>query len=398
MHRFREFAQLFSRQITRPIRWLDSATWRWWPVPIAVALVVGPLVVGILTLSEESPERVEAASVGFVPPVPAKPGRGFTIGVVARLDSCADPLDVTVVAAGTAEYWIDNAKQIEGVSTFRLALPNVVDGEVDLRTGTTATDVVDPDTTRLRRNDPPLVTAEDLRLEPAQQVGELTVVGGAIRNWQATLAPVIADFRANWIEERGAGTCFIHLPAIAGDLSILSAQRALGEARPVGRLIVQPNELTVDSRRLGIGAPYRPDLEVTYGSATVRIENGSIDTDESLPPPTESVNGNPTWTCFGRARSTRTLAEAAGRPSSKQDDYVLLGPDPLGSAGALSTTALRAGPAGDCSAVVAANEGSAQWKRDLELLLIGALVSLGATILVEFALGLRGGPAAPAPS
>ena len=90
----------------------------------------------------------------------------------------------------------------------------------------------------------------------------------------------------------------------------------------------------------------------------------------------------------GAAGGALVRSPVAGAPDA--DDYVLLGPDPLGSAGALSTAALLAGPAGDCSAVVGANEASAQWKRDLVLLLVGALVSLGVTILVEFALGMRG--------
>ena len=392
MRRIWQFAVLLSYQLSRPVRWLDSATRRWWRVGFAVALVVGPLVVGVMALSQKSPRREEPASIGFVAPRPAQPGRGFTLGLVARMKSCRKPLDVTVVAAGTAEYWVDNAAKLRGPVRFTLALPRVIGGKVDLRPGTTATDVVDPDTTTLRRDDPPLVSRRDFRIESSEQIGndDLTVISGTIRNWPGTLVPVIADFRADWIEERGIGTCFIHLPAIAGDLSILSAQRALGKARDVSRLIVGPKDLTVDSRRLGIAARYRPGLEVTYGSATVRVENGSIDSNESLPSPTESVNGNPTWTCRGRARSVRALGETpvAGAPDA--DDYVLLGPDPLGSAGALSTAALLAGPAGDCSAVVGANEASAQWKRDLVLLLVGALVSLGVTILVEFALGMRG--------
>jgi hypothetical protein len=390
-----QLATLLADQLSRSVRVLDSATRRLWRLGFAIALIVGPLVVGIMALSQQSPQRVEPSSVGVVPPVAARPARGFTVGLVARLNSCDQPLDVTVVAAGTAEYWIDNAARMRGRSRFRLALPGVLDRKVEVRTGTTAGDVVDPDTTRLRRGDAPLVAPPDFRVDPVQQRGDLTIVSGAIKNWPATLVPIIAEFRADWIEERGIGTCFIHLPAIAGDLSILSAQRALGKARHVRSLIVGPNDLTVDSRRLGIAARYRPGLEVAYGSATVRVDNGSIDSDESLPAPGESVNGNPTWTCSGRARSTKALAETSSARASDTDDYVLLGPDPLGSAGALSTAALRARPAGDCSAVVAASEASAQWKRDLVLLLIGAFVSLGVTILVEFALAARAGTAAP---
>ena len=391
------------RQLARPLAvrlsdWTTRATsiarryWRvaFWRVALVVVLLIaGPILIGVFALSQESPERKEPASVGFVPPLGGKPGRGFTVGLVARLRSCEEPLDVTVVAAGTAEYWLDNAAALRGRVAFQLALPGVV-GEVELRPGTTATDVVDPDTTELRRNDPPLLLPGDFRRTRTRRTGDLLIVGGTIRDWPKTLVPVIADFRADWIEERSLGTCFIHLPAIAGDLSILSAQRALGNARKVDSLIVGPNDLTVDSRDLGLGARYRPGLEVVYGSATVRVDNGSIDTDDSLPPPSESVNGNPTWTCMGRARSTKLLGDKPSGPAVEDEDYVLLGPDPLGSAGALSTPALRAGPAGDCSAVVAANEASSEWKRDLVLLLIGAVVSLGITILVELALGMRG--------
>lgn len=374
-------------QISQTVGRLYSAGRRFWRIALAAALVIGPLALGVPLLSQQSPRRAEPESVGFAPPVPARPGRGFTIGLVARVRDCGEPLDVTVVAAGTAEYWLDNADRLRGLATFQLALPGVLGGKVDLRPGTTATDVIDPDTTSLRRNDPALIAPEDFRAERPRQDHELTIVQGTIRNWQSTLVPIIADFRADWTEDRGLDSCFVQLPAIAGDLSILSAQRALGKARSVEELIVGPDDLTVDSRRLGIGARYDPALEVAYGTATVRIANGRIDTDESLPTPTQSVNGNPTWTCLGQARAAKALGESSDKPRS--GNYVLLGPNPFGSAGALSTPALIAGPAGDCSAVVAAVESSAQWKRDLLLLLIGAVVSLGITILVELSLGMR---------
>jgi hypothetical protein len=56
----------------------------------------------------------------------------------------------------------------------------------------------------------------------------------------------------------------------------------------------------VDSRRLGLATRYHPGLEVTYGSATIRVDNGSIDTNESLPSPTTRRAG-PT-----RSRADRT--------------------------------------------------------------------------------------------
>jgi hypothetical protein len=374
------------------ISWLGRmalAARRSWRAGLAIALIVVPVVLGIWILSQRSPARVEPASVGFVPPVAATPGRGFTVGLVARVRSCGEPLDVTVVAAGTAEFWLDKARAVPRAAKFRFAIPGVVGNDVDVWAGTTATDVVDPDTTRLRRNDPARIARQDLELESVRRDGDLTVVRGTIRNWSRTLVPIVADFRADWLEDRSLGTCFVHLPAIAGDLSILSAQRALGKAGKVGEFFVRPDELTVDSRRLGVVARYRPGLEVTYGSATVRVENGSIDTNDSLPQPSESVNGNPTWTCRGRARSTKRLVPRSSGGPKPAGDYVLLGSDPRGSAGALSTAALRAGPAGDCSAVVVAVEASAPWKRDLVLLLTGAVISLGVTLLVEMAIAPR---------
>jgi hypothetical protein len=373
-----------SGQVSTALAWLFAVARRWWRVGLAAALVIGPLAVGVPLLSQKSPRRAEPASVGFVPPVAAKPGRGFTIGLVARVRDCGEPLDVTVVAAGTAEYWLDNADRLRERATFQLALPDVLGGKVELRPGTTATDVVDPDTTTLRRNDLPLLPPGDFRIDSVTRDRELTIVRGTIRDWPGSLVPVIADFKADWTEDRGLDSCFVQLPAIAGDLSILSAQRARGEAREIENLEVGPKDLSVDSRRLGIGARYDPALETTYGTATVRIGKGSIDTDDSLPPPTQSVNGNPTWICSGHARATKGLGE-----KSADGDYVLLGPGPIGSAGALSKGALIAGPAGDCSAVVAAVESGAQWKRDLLLLMIGAIVGLGITILVETAMSLR---------
>jgi hypothetical protein len=378
-------------QLSRHAGWLSSVAARFWRIGLALALVVGPLAIGVPLLTERNPTRAEPVSVGFVPPTPAKPGRGFTIGLAATIHDCDQPLDVTVVAAGTAEYWLDNADRLRGNSTFQLALPNVLD-KPKLRPGTTATDVVDPATTELRKDDPPLLTGDDFRYESvpvdsAKDGDELTIVRGTIRNWPSSLVPIIADFKADWTEDRGLGSCFVQLPAIAGDYSILSAQRARGMAKKVEELVVDFDDLTVDSRNLGIGAPYDASLELAYGTATVRTPHGSIDLNDSLPQPTVSVNGNPTWTCTGQARAATVLDEDADKAPA--GNYVLLGPSLRGTAGALSTQALVAGPAGDCSAVVVVVESSARWTRDLLLLLIGAFVSLGVAILVELALGFR---------
>lgn len=380
-----------ASQVSRQVGWLSLLATRFWRVGLALALVVGPLAIGVPLLSEKNPTRAEPVSVGFVPPVPAKPGRGFTIGLAATIRDCDEPLDVTVVAAGTAEYWLDNADRLRGKASFQLALPNVLD-QPKLRPGTTATDVVDPATTELRKDDPPLLPGGDFRVESVridseEQGDELTIVRGTISDWAATLVPIIADFQADWTEDRGLGSCFVQLPAIAGDYSILSAQRARGEARDVEELVVDFDDLTVDSRNLGIGAPYDASLELAYGTATVRTPHGTIDLNDSLPQPTISVNGNPTWTCMGQARAAKVLGEDAGEKPA--GNYVLLGPSLRGTAGALSTPALVAGPAGDCSAVVAVVGSSTRWMRDLLLLLIGAFVSLGVTILVELAFGFR---------
>jgi hypothetical protein len=173
------------------------------------------------------------------------------------------------------------------------------------------------------------------------------------------------------------------LPALTGDLAVLASQHLAGRADRPDRVIVPQGAVVVASADENLAARYRPEAEVTLGSTTVVAENADLSSDDSLPPPDRSIQGNPTWTCAGKRRSSGVLAQS----TSKQPD-ILLGPA-FDSVGTSSIAAITKGLGDDCAAVAVVERHSAAQQRDVVLLLVGAAVSLGAAILVELWLALR---------
>ena len=362
---------------------------RQWPLlVVGIALVVLPVVIGAGRLDTTSPERLDPAGVGYRPPVPARTGcrrqrreltcsdRGVAIGLTATVKSCNEPVDAVVVVAGTAEYWHDQRARLGSRADFVLALPDVA-GEPSVFAGTAASEVIDP-------LDAPLRPTQDVRLTATVEESPhgITVVRGRVERWRRSLAPIVARFRGDWVERTGLGTCIVRMPAVEGAFSVLAAQEALGHAAPVGEVYsTDRRTLTVFNEETRRGAVYRPQLDPTLSQATVVVQDGSVDVDESLPGPDTAVSGNPTWTCHVPPRRVGLLTVD---PTESVD--VLLGTSQLGSAGALSRRGILHRPSEDCSGMVAVREASASWQRDLHILIIGVLVSLGAAILVEVGL------------
>jgi hypothetical protein len=346
---------------------------------LGLILIAVPLGLGASMLTTETPERAEPVSIGVVPPVPAERGRGFTFGTLVEVTACGDPAVVTVVAAPSAEYWIDRSRDFARWARFALAIPDASTG-IRVGLGQSASDVLAvheaPTPAPARRG-----RGGRLRIDRLRRTAELLVIEGAVRTWPATLAPLVVQYPVDWLEARGLGTCFLRLPALTGDLTVLTAQRAQGNHVPLGQFIsTAPTDLRVFSKRADVEAAYDPRLEVSLGSTTVVGRDGmSVESGDSLPQPDSSVNGSPTWTCVSRAKRVATLSSLRDTvPELIVSDRLL-----AQTAGALSREALQRGVAGNCSAIVALNEASAGQKRDLLLLGIGALMSLGFALIVE---------------
>jgi hypothetical protein len=343
-----------------------------------LALISVPALVAIDQLRVSAPARQEPSSVAVIPdPAPTR-GAGVAVGVLAAVKDCGSNVDVTVVAQPTAEYWLAhrNAKEV------RFALPDATDGDVRFHLGESASDVTTPQDVVDRGQSRTATDAANIRvLEKGYKgaKGDLLVVRLRVPHWNRTLAPVIASYSVDWLEHRGLGSCWLRLPALTGDLTVLAAKRArdqdypLSEALPANR-----GDLRVSSLRANAHAVYTPGLDAVHGSITVVTPQAEIG--ESLPSPPGSTNGSPTWICRAqpkaRARPLRSIPPAS-TPS------VISGTADGPSSGAFSARVISSAKSGDCSAVAAVIESSAGWQRDLFMLVVGTLVGLGFALLVD---------------
>jgi hypothetical protein len=352
-------------------------------------LLVGLLLIGLgpmfalVVLRVRQPARVEPAALGFDPPGEARNGRGFALGVHLKVDDCDDDVEVTVVATGTAEFWLDR-ERMGHTARFAIALPDARAEEVRVTLGASASDVTVPQDVP-RGGNSPAGEDHDLTVTERRVDGELLIVEGRVKRWLDTLAPVVVHYRADWLADRGLGSCYLSLPALTGDRSMLSTQIARGLAYPLGQAPLGPKDTDVYSLRTKRSAIYNPTLEILRGGTTVEVLGGDVDGGSSLPPPGSTTQGSPRWGCAGGPSSVGVLRDGSEQPVPD----VLLGRNLDRSGGVLSDEALARYDAGNCSAVAVVVQASASYQRDLVLLAVGALVSLGFTILIETVLRLR---------
>lgn len=356
-------------------RWLGRIASRIAP---GLALISVPALVAIDQLRVSAPARHEPSSVAVIPfPVPTRRA-GVAVGMLAEVKDCGSDVDVTLVAEPTAEYWLARRKAEE----VRFALPDATNGNVRFRLGESASDVTPPQDVVDRGQSSTAADAANIRVLEKGYEGakrDLLVARLRVRHWNRTLAPVIATYSADWLEHRGLGSCWLRLPELTGDLAVLAAKRALDLDYPLGETLpANRGDLRVSSRRANAQAVYTPGLDAIHGSITVVTPQADIG--ESLPSPPGSTNGSPTWTCRAqpkaRARPLRSPLPT-GTPS------VISGTADGRSSGAFSARVISSAKSGDCSAVVAVIESSAGWRRDLFMLVVGTLVGLGFTLLVD---------------
>jgi hypothetical protein len=364
--------------------------WLYWQLPsarwaaavitsISLGLVAFTLLRGVDLLGTSQPprERAEAPAVGFVPPQPPRPGRGFAVGVGVTVRSCDEPVHVKLVGAGTAEYWEDHP---EG-GPFKMGIPGRAGIDLTgLRYGSGYLGVINPMDVHPREHAG--------RGWKVRNVQNMTVISGRLPAYEEVVAEFDAtsfDEARSWLEERGQGTCYVRLPALAGNFTAFAAEQANGRAYPekdlppdlvrerVGECVPQISERKYRGHRLE--ALYCPEAEIVHGSAAVRAaaeagSAGEILADESLPEPDTVVEGDPVWSCRSDPRGLdekRVRAELfevrAGLP--------------------YSTDRLEREIARNCSGFVAFSEPDADERRDVTLILIGIGVAIGLGAFIE---------------
>lgn len=346
---------------------------------LGVALMVLSVVVGQRLLSVEKPPHGELFStgIGIAPQVRAKTDRSFVVGLAARFTDCDDPVDVTLAVAGTAEYFEDHEAKLKKRTSFTVALPSTKVDEVTVGASVDGYfEALNPLTANPR--DPEQVAG--LETEPPSEIAGVTRIRGTIRGWSSHLAALVFRFKAKWLEERGLGTCYLKLPPLVGGWTILGAQAGIGRSAPSDEAYDEkfPFEEQVSNDNETLFVPYVRSLAIRNGVAVVEAGKNEVLSSE---PETNTVAGGvPAIGCFQSSPDTGELGAVDA------DLVVGDGGDALAIRDRSFAELIGQH---DCSGVVTLAEAGAASRRDLVLLIIGAVFSLGAALLLEIGLDIQ---------
>lgn len=357
---------------------------------LGLGVALAAIGAGVLFFGVEDRPVPEQRGVGIVSWVGDKqgdrqvhpaPGRGLALSAAIRLRSCGEPVDVTLIATGTAEFWADHARRLRKGGTVEMAIPDL--GIRNVRTALgedgklSAIAPLDASTELASGGEN---GSGGLRALPVRRLASVSVVGAEIPRWGRHLRPVLVRFDADWLQRRSAlGSCFLRLPALAGFPTVLSAREIRGEAVPdVSSLQGGGSIFVVSSKETGLEAYYRSEFETTRGVTSIELGSNAIRGDLSAPAPDTNVRGAPSWTCSSTPpRSVRGLGDV--RPGAEAPE-ILQGEE----AGALSSTRLgTAISEHTCATFAVVEHSSAAVARDIAGLLIGALFSFGVGLFLD---------------
>ena len=346
-------------------------------VVVGVLLMVLSVVVGQGVLAVKEPPRGEqfAAGVGIVPGLSAKPNRGFMASLGARFRSCDEPVDVTIVLAGSAEYFEDREAGLRTRHPVTVGVPGK--GLKDLRIGygNTYFDLFVP----FRSVEMPDAEVKFTAAEPRERRA-VTSIAGRMGAWSDHMAPIVVRFKADWLKPRGLGTCYLKLPALVGTSSVIGAQDARGRSAATAEELFTrfpTSTARVSDEEDTIFVPYDTGLTTIEGISIV--DPGKNDILSSQPETQVITGGRPGLSCAAHSPRTGSLGD-------KRAELVL-----GETAGVAMRHATFPGLANelDCSGVFTMAEVGAGNQRDLVLLLIGAFFSLGAALLLEMGLDIQ---------
>jgi hypothetical protein len=344
---------------------------------LGLALMLASVGAGVLLLRERQRPVPEQRGVGVLTSVHPRPSRGLVLSAGVRFHSCKNPVDVTMIASGTSEFWADQARSLRRGGTVQLAVPDLSVRHVRVALGVEGKSAPIAPLTQQTQSTPAI------RPMPVRRLRTVTVIGADVPGWGRHLRPVVFRFDADWLQGRSLlGSCFVRLPALVGFPTVLSAQEIRGQAvNDVSKLHGTRSFFVVSSRETGLQAYYDPELETTRGVTSIQTGSSILRTDLSQPAPDGNVQGAPSWTCTSTPPQTFGFLETL-RPGERPPD-VLEG-SAIDSTGALSNSRLGAA-VGErtCASYAVIEQPAASVIRDLVLLFIGAAFSIGVGFLVE---------------
>jgi hypothetical protein len=346
-------------------------------IVFGASLMTLSLLVGQRVLAIEEPPHGEQwpAGVGIKASVRPKPNRGFMASLGARFDGCDRPVAVTIVLAGSAEYFEDREAALGKVDTLTIAVPGKGLKDLKVGYGDTYFDLFDPLDVTPTKDIHVALTAD----APREQLA-VTSVKARMRAWRRHLAPIVVRFQADWLAPRGLGTCYLKLPPLVGDPTILGAEDASGLSAASADAFMKrfPEvETWVSNDDDTIFVPYDTGLTVRQGISVV--DPGKHEVLDSRPDAQIITGSLPGIACSSHSMRTGFLGD-------KHAELVF--GDEFGVAMRERSLATSAGEY-TCDALVTLAEAGAGSRRDLVLLLIGAVFSLGSALVLEIVLDMQ---------
>ena len=354
----------------------------WSPLRIGLGLAItlATMAAGgalVSVKAEDAPEQLGIAAV--VHGIDGSPARGFDVGLFVsshvRVDGCDRPVRVRLTLDPTAEFWIDQSRRLKEGARVEFGIPDDGLEDVVVLRGEEAS-VPLPAT---QADD----TQEPIESVTTRTVDGLTVVSVEVPRWGRTLDDLTVSFSAPWTQERSRlGGCYVRLPALTGLPTVLTAARVLGLA---GREEApEPEEgagslFVVSSTSPEWHAYYNPDWEVTRGVMTLDTADYTLDDSLSQPAPTTDIQGAPAWTCRSSIVGAIDFLGALP-PDSPAQDYVVTG-DGEGVFGGEWIDDVT--DQSSCGAFVVLDDPGHGTRRDLLLILVGALFSFGIELLLS---------------
>ena len=305
--------------------------------------------------------------------VDVRPDRGLAVAVGIDFEGCGQPVEVTMVVGGTAEFFADNRHRLTRPVRVQVAIPDdeldPVDGDEMpvLRPGESEDDLPIPFGAQ--------GAPDPARFKPARttRVDGRTILQGDVYRWRDHLSPLVTKFRADWLHQRDrlGTTCYLKPPALTGAGTAYVGADLAGMAVP-GAV---PVELALYDSERDVNIPYRANLTLTTGTLQVHARNGSVRDELSRPAPNETLGGDAAYSCPNEPATTAAVGDrrAGAADQLRRDRRTRL----AGPSGVYSSD-LIASPSHDCSGQLVMAGAEADFSRDFVLILLGALVSLAA--------------------
>ena len=206
-----------------------------------------------------------------------------------------------------------------------------------------------------------------------------------------TTSSVSLAFTADWTESQSPvlGSCYLDLPALAGPSTALSAASLAGrtaESRTaMSDIKGGKNLVVVSSREPPLYAYYNHKYEVTRGVASVQLGSNTLDEGATNPAPDATLGGNDAWTCSSTPADTVGIVQTLGEVRDRDVlPDVVVGSGTEDGGFSLSTERVDELLAqNNCATSVVIDEPKTGPRRDLALIMIGALFSFGVELLLS---------------